>query len=75
MTNGEAMEILNTPEKFDLQRFQIDRLLRYQARICSNLGIDSTAEEKKQANKTIAVLDRMIRKIDRKFYPSLESLK
>ena len=58
-----------------LARHQIDRLLRYQAKICVNLGIDSTKEEKKQADKKIAILDRMITKIDRQFFPSKEALK
>ena len=58
-----------------LARHQIDRLLRIQATICTNLGIDSTKQEKKEADKKIAILDRMIRKIDRTFFPSLESTK
>lgn len=58
-----------------LARHQIDRLLRYQANICVNLGIDSTKEERKQADKKIAILDRMITKIDRHFFPSKEALK
>ena len=59
----------------ELARHQIDRLLRMQARVCSNLGIDSTKEEKDEAKKKIAVMDRMIYKIDRQFFPSRESLK
>tara|TARA_R110002124_G_scaffold115129_1_gene270850 strand:- start:33 stop:209 length:177 start_codon:yes stop_codon:yes gene_type:complete len=51
-----------------LHRHQIDRLLKYQAIICSNLGVDSTLDEKKTANKKIALLDRLIRKVDRKFF-------
>jgi len=58
------MSYLNNP----LHQHQIDRLLKYQASICSNLGIDSTLEEKKTANKKIALLDRLIRKVDRKFF-------
>jgi hypothetical protein len=58
-----------------LAQHQIDRLLRWQAKICTNLGIDSTKEEKKEAIKKIAILDRLIRKIDRSFFPSLESTK
>ena len=34
-----------------LAQHQIDRLLRWQAKICTNLGIDSTKEEKKEAIK------------------------
>ena len=58
-----------------LTRHKIDRLLRIQANICTNLGIDSSKQERKEADKKIAILDRMIRKIDRTFFPSLESTK
>lgn len=59
----------------ELARHQIDRLLKMQAKICVNLGIDSTKTERKEADKKIAILDRMITKIDRTFYPSKEALK
>ena len=59
----------------ELTRHQIDRLLRMQARLCVNLGIDSTVKEKKEANKKIAIMDRMIRKADRTFFPSIDSTK
>ena len=59
----------------ELIRHQIDRLLRMQARLCVNLGIDSSVKEKKEANKKIAIMDRMIRKADRTFFPSIDSTK
>ena len=59
----------------ELTRHQIDRLLRMQARLCVNLGIDSTVKEKKEVNKKIAIMDRMIRKADRTFFPSVDSTK
>ncbi len=59
----------------ELTRHQIDRLLRMQARLCVNLGIDSSVKEKKEANKKIAIMDRMIRKADRTFFPSIDSTK
>lgn len=59
----------------ELTRHQIDRLLRMQARLCVNLGIDSTVKEKKEVNKKIAIMDRMIRKADRTFFPSIDSTK
>lgn len=37
-------------------------------KLCVNLGVDSTVDEKKTANKKIALLDRLIRKVDRKFF-------
>lgn len=51
-----------------LHRHQIDRLLKIQMKLCVNLGVDSTVDEKKTANKKIALLDRLIRKVDRKFF-------
>jgi hypothetical protein len=39
-----------------LARHQIDRLLRIQATICTNLGIDSSKQERKEADKKIAIL-------------------
>jgi len=59
----------------ELTRHQIDRLLRMQARLCVNLGIDSSVKEKKEVNKKIAIMDRMIRKADRTFFPSIDSTK
>jgi len=59
----------------ELIRHQIDRLLRMQARLCVNLGIDSSVKEKKEVNKKIAIMDRMIRKADRTFFPSIDSTK
>jgi hypothetical protein len=59
----------------ELIRHQIDRLLRMQAKLCVNLGIDSSVKEKKEVNKKIAIMDRMIRKADRTFFPSIDSTK
>ena len=59
----------------ELVRHQIDRLLRMQMKLCVNLGIDSTVKEKKEVNKKIAIMDRMIRKADRSFFPSIDSTK
>ena len=72
------MKILDYWMKYkedELARHQIDRLLKMQAKICVNLGIDSTKDELSEAKKKIAVMDRMIYKIDRQFFPSRESLK
>jgi len=59
----------------ELVRHQIDRLLKMQMKLCVNLGIDSTVKEKKEVNKKIAIMDRMIRKADRTFFPSIDSTK
>ena len=59
----------------ELIRHQIDRLLRMQAKLCVNLGVDSSVKEKKEVNKKIAIMDRMIRKADRTFFPSIDSTK
>ena len=49
-------------------RKQIDDLLHQNAILQSNLGIDSTPEEKKSANDQWMVLAMQIRDLDSKFY-------
>lgn len=49
-------------------RKQIDELLHQNAILQSNLGIDSTAEEKKAAHDEWMVLAMQIRDLDSKFY-------
>jgi len=49
-------------------RKQIDELLHQNAILQSNLGIDSTAEEKKSAHDEWIVLAMQIRDLDSKFY-------
>ncbi len=49
-------------------RKQIDDLLHQNAILQSNLGIDSTEEEKKSANDQWMILAMQIRDLDSKFY-------
>jgi mannosyltransferase OCH1-like enzyme len=52
----------------DETRKQIDELLHQNAILQSNLGMDSTPEEKKSANDQWMVLAMKIRDLDSKFY-------
>ena len=49
-------------------RKQIDELLHQNAILQSNLGLDSTEEEKKVAHEKWMVLAMQIRDLDSKFY-------
>jgi len=49
-------------------RKQIDELLHQNAILQSNLGMDSTAEERKSAHDEWMVLAMQIRDLDSKFY-------
>ena len=49
-------------------REQIDELLQQNATIQSNLGIDSTTEEREEAKRKWMELAKQIREIDPKFY-------
>jgi hypothetical protein len=52
----------------DETRKQIDELLHQNAILQSNLGMDSTEEEKKSAHDQWMVLAMQIRDLDSKFY-------
>ena len=49
-------------------RTEIDELLQQNATIQSNLGTDSTAEEREEAKRKWMELAKQIREIDPKFY-------
>ncbi len=49
-------------------RTQIDELLQQNATIQSNLGTDSTTEEREEAKRKWMELAKQIREIDPKFY-------
>ena len=49
-------------------RAEIDELLQQNATIQSNLGTDSTAEEREEAKRKWMELAKQIREIDPKFY-------
>jgi len=51
-----------------LKRHQIDRILRIQARMCSNLGKSSTKEERNAVKFRILKLDLLIKKVDKTFF-------
>ena len=55
-------------EKFDLEKWQIDRILRIQARLCSKMGSDSTEQEKLAHKQRLQRLDNLIETVDPDFY-------
>lgn len=60
----------------ELARHQIDRLLKIQHKVTvENIGIDASKQELKYINKVIGWSDRLIKRIDRDFYPSQEATK
>ena len=52
----------------DEVRAEIDELLQHNATIQSNLGTESTAEEREEAKRKWMELAKQIREIDPKFY-------
>jgi hypothetical protein len=52
----------------EIKKIQIDRILRIQSRMCSNLGVSSTKEEKAAVKARIKRLDLLIKKIDKDFF-------
>lgn len=55
-------------ETFNLDKWQIDRLLRIEARLCSRMGCDSTDEEKLAHKEKLKRLDNLIETVDPDFY-------
>jgi hypothetical protein len=61
-------------EDNEADRKRIDWLLRIQARSNSSLGVDSTPSEVKRVMKVINRSDRLIRSIDKKFFPTSKEI-
>lgn len=51
-------------------RLRIDKLLHIQAKANATLGYNSTPSEVKQVMKIINRSDKLIKQIDKKFFPS-----
>lgn len=60
------MSYLDNPQ----ERARIDKLLKIQAKANATLGINSTPSEVKNVLKIINKSDKLIRQIDKKFFPS-----
>lgn len=54
----------------EIHRARIDKLLHIQAKANATLGINSTPSEVKNVLKVISKSDRLIRQIDKKFFPT-----
>lgn len=59
-------------EQFNLDQYQIDKILRLQCKLCSNMGIDSTKEERLLHKERLRRLDAMIEDIDPFFFDSIK---
>jgi len=73
MTNEEATNVLNAPEKVEIEKLIIDELLALQASFNANMADKENSKEQKNAIKeVIRVIDKRIENIDPLFYEQIK---